>query len=235
MTLADLKDLSGALGISFKDHALLQQSVIHRSYLNEYPESGMASNERLEFLGDAILGFIVAEKLYRDFPDISEGEMTRRRSVLVCRETLAAVAREIRLGDYLYLGKGEAKGGGRQKLTNLTCALEAVIGAVFQDRGIKVTREVVWRLLKTEEAKTGRPGSAVDFKSKLQEIIQSKYQAAPVYRLVNTAGPDHARTFTVEVIAAGGVLGSGSGKSKKLAEAAAARAALEHIPAHFTA
>ncbi len=233
--MADMKGLSGALGISFKDHALLQQSVIHSSYLNEYPDSVMASNERLEFLGDAILGFIVAEKLYRDFPDISEGEMTRRRAVLVCRETLAAVAREIRLGDYLYLGKGEAKGGGRQKLTNLTCALEAVIGAVFLDRGIKVTREVVWRLLKKQEAKTGRPGNAVDFKSKLQEIIQSKYQAAPVYRLVNTAGPDHARTFTVEVTIAGGVLGSGSGKSKKLAEAAAARAALEHFPAHFTA
>ena len=232
--MADLTVLSGALGTSFKDHSLLQRSVTHSSYLNENPGMVTVSNERLEFLGDAILGFIVAEKLYRDFPNLSEGEMTRRRAALVRRETLAAVAREIRLGDYLYLGKGEAKGGGRQKLTNLACALEAVIGAVFLDRGLKVTREVVWRLLKTEEAKAGRPGIAVDYKSKLQEIVQSKYQEAPAYRLVAAAGPDHARTFTVEVTAGGGVIGSGSGKSKKLAEAAAARTALEYFPAHFT-
>ena len=232
--MADLTVLFGALGTSFKDHSLLQQSVTHSSYVNENPGMVMVSNERLEFLGDAILGFIVAEKLYRDFPNLTEGEMTLRRAALVRRETLAAVAREIRLGDYLYLGKGEAKGGGRQKLTNLACALEAVIGAIFLDRGLKVTREVVWRLLKTEEVKAGRQGIAVDYKSKLQEIVQSKYQEAPVYRLVAAAGPDHARTFPVEVTVAGGVLGNGSGKSKKLAEAAAARTALEHFPAYFT-
>lgn len=233
--MADLAVLSGALGTSFKDPALLQQSVTHSSYLNENPGIFTVSNERLEFLGDAILGFIVAEKLYRDFPNLTEGEMTLRRAALVRRETLAAVAREIRLGDYLYLGKGEAKGGGRQKLTNLACALEAVIGAIFLDRGIKVTREVVWRLLKTEQGKAGRSDIVVDYKSKLQEIVQSKYQEAPVYRLVAAAGPDHARTFTVEVTVAGDVLGGGSGKSKKLAEVTAARTALEHFPAHFTA
>jgi ribonuclease-3 len=232
--VADLMALSHILGVSFRDLSYLERAVTHTSYVNENLGVAVISNERLEFLGDAILGFVVAEKLYRDFPDLSEGEMTRRRSVLVRRETLARVAREIRLGDYLYLGKGEEAGGGRHKPTNLACALEAVIGAVFLDRGLAASREVVLRLLAAELAGAGQSDTGVDSKSRLQEIIQSRYQVAPAYRLLEAVGPDHDRTFTVEVSAGENVLGRGSGGSKKLAETEAARAALERLAGDFT-
>jgi len=227
--LGNLVALQETLRVSFNDLSLLERAVVHSSYVNENPDFAPFSNERLEFLGDAILGFIVAEKLYQDFPDLAEGEMTKLRSILVRRDTLVRIARTIRLGDYLYLGKGEEASGGRQKSANLVGAFEAVIAAVFLDQGVTITRELVLKLLNEELQKVIRQGIEVDYKSQLQEIIQSRYQATPSYRLIEATGPDHDRRFAVEVTVGDTVLGRGEGKSKKMAETEAARSALEQL------
>jgi len=232
--LADLGALQETLGVSFHDLSLLEQAMVHSSYLNENPGYAPFSNERLEFVGDAILGFIIAEKLYQDFSGLAEGELTKLRSVLVRRDTLSRVARAIRLGDYLYLGKGEEASGGRHKSANLAGALEAMIAAVFLDQGLTITRELVLKLFADELQKVIRQGTEVDYKLQLQELIQSRYQSAPDYRLVEATGPDHDKRFTVEVVFGDTVLGRGSGKSKKVAESEAARSALEQLPANFT-
>jgi ribonuclease-3 len=232
--LVDLVALQETLKISFNDLSLLEQALVHSSYLNENPGFAPGSNERLEFLGDAILGFIVAEKLYQDFPDLAEGEMTKLRSVLVRRDTLARIALAIRLGDYLYLGRGEEASGGRDKLANLAGALEAVVAAVFLDRSLAITREFVLKLLEEELQKVVKQGTVIDYKSQLQELSQSRYRSTPDYRLLEEVGPDHDKKFTVEVRAGDIVLGRGSGKSKKMAETEAARSALEQLSTHFT-
>jgi len=230
----DIGSLQESLNVKFKNPSLLEQTLVHSSYLNEYPGAAPGSNERLEFLGDAVLGFIVAEKLYQDFPDLAEGEMTRIRSVLVQRATLTHVARDLKLGDYLFLGKGEEASGGRQKPANLSGALEAVVAAIFLDRGLAVTRKLVLRLLAEEFQEAAGRGKGVDYKSHLQELVQSKYHSSPSYRTLQATGPDHDRLFTVEVVIRDRVLGEGSGKSKKLAEAEAARNALERFKNNFT-
>jgi len=227
--MADLETLQKTLHVSFHDPVLLEQALVHRSYLNENPHFSLASNERLEFLGDAVLGLLVAERLYRDFPELSEGEMTRLRAALVQRDTLARAARSIGLGDYLYLGRGEEASGGRKKPTNLAAALEAVLGAVYLDGGMVAAEKVVWLLLEVEiDRVAGQPGE-VDYKSRLQELVQARYQVTPDYRALGATGPDHARRFTVEVVVGGEVLGRGSGKSKRAAETQAARIALERL------
>jgi len=229
MALADLAALQQTLGISFNDSFLLEQALVHSSYVNENPDFVLASNERLEFLGDAVLGLVVAEKLYQDFPHSAEGEMTRLRAALVRGNTLARVARTIGLGDYLYLGRGEEASGGRRKSANLAGALEAVIAAIFLDQGPVITKDFILRLLNRELEKVTSQRGGVDYKSQLQEFIQAREQQAPTYQLVEAVGPDHARRFTVEVRVGGTVLGKGSGKSKKVAEAEAARTALERL------
>ena len=232
--MADLAALQEVLGVSFNDLSLLEQALVHSSYINENPSFVPGSNERLEFLGDAVLGFVVAEKLYQDFPDLSEGEMTKLRSALVRRDTLARVAKAVRLGDYLYLGKGEEASGGRHKPANLARALEAVIAAVFLDQGSDIAGDFVLSLLKEEVARVISRSMGVDYKSQLQELIQSRQQLTPTYRIVEAIGPDHDKRFTVEVMAGDAVLGRGSGKGKKSAETEAARSALEHLSANFT-
>ena len=232
--LADLAALQETIGISFKDLSLLERALLHSSYVNETTGSALDSNERLEFLGDAILGFVVAEKLYQDFPDLTEGEMTKLRSVLVCRDTLARVARSIGLGECLYLGRGEGASGGRHKAANLACVFEALVAAIFFDQGVASTRDFVLRLLDEELQKAITRGLELDYKSRLQELIQSRQQLTPTYHLVEAVGPDHDKQFTVEVIVGDAVLGSGSGKSKKSAETEAARSALERLSAGFT-
>ncbi len=232
--MADLAALQQTLGISFNDPPRLEQALVHSSYINENPGFAPASNERLEFLGDAVLGLVVAEKLYQDFPHSAEGGMTRLRAALVRRDTLARIARNIKLGDYLYLGKGEEASGGRRKSANLAGALEAMIAAIFLDQSSTTTREVILRLFNEELQKVASQGVGVDYKSQLQELIQAREQQAPAYQLVEAMGPDHDRRFTVEVRACDTVLGRGSGKSKKMAETEAARAALEQLATNFT-
>lgn len=229
--MPDVMGLQDKLHYKFKDVTVLRQALVHRSYLNESQETGLSSNERLEFLGDAVLGLVIAEDLYRRRPDLSEGEMTRLRALLVCREALAEVARGLDLGSYLYMGKGEAATGGRERPSNLACAMEAVLGAVFQDSGFSVARRVVLRLLgsRIDAIVQGQP--PVDYKSSLQEMVQTRRRLTPVYRTVAAIGPEHDREFLVEVLAGDEVLGSGRGMSKQLAEMDAARVALEALGA----
>ena len=232
--MPNIGSLQESLSVGFLNPSLLEQALIHSSYLNEYPDTVTASNERLEFLGDAVLGFIVAEKLYQDYPGLAEGEMTRIRSVLVRRETLAQIASDLKLGDYLYLGKGEEAGGGRQKPANLAGAMEAVIAAIYLDRGLLVVRELVLTWLAGELQEVVGQRKGVDYKSQLQEVIQSEYRSSPSYRTVQATGPDHDKLFTVEVIIGDRVLGRGTGKSKKTAETEAARDALKRFGRNFT-
>jgi ribonuclease-3 len=227
--LAELAVLQEILGVSFKDLARLEQALVHSSYINENPDFAPTSNERLEFLGDAVLGLVVAEKLYQDLPSFTEGEMTKLRAALVRRDTLARAARAISLGDYLYLGKGEEASGGRRKPVNLAGALEAVIAAIFLDQGSATAKNFILRLFNKELQKVVSQGAGVDYKSQLQELIQAKEQQTPAYYVIEAKGPDHDRRFTVEVRAGDTVLGRGSGKSKKEAETEAARSALERL------
>jgi len=232
--LADLATLQQTLGVSFNDPSLLEQALVHSSYINENPGFALTSNERLEFLGDTVLGFVVTEKLYQDFPHMTEGEMTRLRATLVRRDTLSRIARAIRLGDYLHLGKGEEASGGRRKPANLASALEAVIAAIYLDHGSATTKDLILRLFDIELQKVVSHGAEADYKSQLQELIQAKQKQAPAYYVVEAMGPDHAKRFTVEVRIGDTVLGRGSGKSKKLAETEAARSALQQLSTNFT-
>lgn len=232
--MADLTTLQQTLGISLNNPSLLEQAVVHDSYLNENPNFPLASNERLEFLGDAVLGLVIAQKLYHDFPRLSEGEMTRLRSALVCQDSLTRVARAIKLGGYLYLGKGEEATGGRKKAANLARALEAVIAAIYLDRGPATSGDIVLKLFGKALQKAVSQGVTIDYKSQLQEYFQAKLKKIPVYRVVTTTGPAHERNFTVEVRIGDTPLGRGTGRSKKAADTEAARSALERLGVNFT-
>jgi ribonuclease-3 len=229
----ELAALQKSLGISFNDPSLLEQALVHSSYVNENPAA--TANERLEFLGDAVLGLVIAQELYRRLPQSSEGRMTELRSLLVRGEALARQARAISLGDYLYLGKGEEASGGREKPANLAGALEAVIAAIFLDQGFHIARDFILKLMAKELGRVISQGIEPDYKSQLQELIQARHQPAPSYQVIEATGPDHDRSFIVEVRLGDTVLGRGSGKSKKSAEEEAARSALEQLPADFTA
>jgi ribonuclease-3 len=227
--LANLTALQQVLGIQFNDQSLLQQALVHSSYVNENPGATLTSNERLEFLGDAILALVVAQKLYDAHPLFSEGEMTKLRSALVRRTTLANIARTISLGEYIYLGKGEEASGGRNKPANLANALESVIAAIFLDQGTDTARDFILRLLDAELKELVSQGAWIDYKSQLQHFSQFKYKETPVYQIIEATGPAHDRRFTAEARVGEIVLGKGSGKSKKLAETEAARIALEQL------
>ncbi|MCL0034634.1 ribonuclease III [Dehalococcoidia bacterium] len=234
--MPQLDALQNILGVAFEDVTHLQQSLVHRSYLNESEalsetsdDHPLSSNERLEFLGDALLGHVVAERLYCEFPDFSEGDLTKVRSALVRTETLARIARSLNLGDYLFLGKGEAESGGRRRQRNLACALEAVIGAILVDQGFNVAREFVLRILGKELERATAEKLEKDPKSRLQEVVQAEQRLTPVYRTDNVTGLDHDRIFVVDVFAGETFLGRGSGKSKRAAEQEAAVAALKTL------
>jgi ribonuclease-3 len=227
--LSALDTLQASLGVSFNDPSVLQQALVHRSYLNENPGSNLSSNERLEFLGDAVLGFVIASELYSRFPGLSEGELTKLRSALVRGETLSRIALHLNLGSYLYLGRGEEESGGRYRPRNLSCALEAVIGAVFVDQGLEVAKNLILKLVKGKLERITEDKSVSDYKSSLQQFIQADHKVTPVYRTVAEFGPDHAKVFTVEVLVGGLVIGRGRGRSKRAAEMDAARNALESL------
>ncbi len=227
--MTDLVRLQEILNVSFMDLSLLEQALVHRSYLNENPDSVLPSNERLEFLGDALLGFVVAQRLYVEYPHLSEGEMSRLRSAIVCRETLAHLASSLGLGEYLRLGRGEEASGGRKRESNLACAFEAVVGAILVDRGFAAARDFILRFLDAELETAVEETLAKDYKSRLQEIVQAREQKTPSYRIVETTGPEHEKKFTVEVLVGDLVMGRGTGRSKRVAEREAARVALERL------
>ena len=224
--MADLEKAQAALVLRFRDPALLELALIHSSFLNEQPGLGLTSNERLEFLGDAVLGFHIAEKLYRDFPDADEGTLTRYRSLLVRRETLTRLAGSLGLGAYLYLGRGEDSSGGRTKPANLSRALEAVIAAVYLDQGNEAAGQFIQRLFVADLARLEALSAVADSKSQLQEIVQSGYHTTPVYTTAENASAQEERLFTAEVRVNAILLGRGEGRTKKEAEAHAARHAL---------
>lgn len=223
-------DLARELGVIFKDAALLQQAMYHRSYLNESVEP-TESNERMEFLGDAVLGLVVSEKLYRDYPGLSEGHLSQLRAILVRWDALARVAGRIDLGDYLVLGRGEEMSGGRTRPSNLAAALEALIGAAFLDGGMAHAKKLVLKLLKPDFEDIAAQGITADSKSELQHLAQTRWHQIPEYRLLSSEGPDHAKLFTVEVLVGNQVVGQGQGRNKKQAELNAARQALETLAA----
>ena len=227
--MVDWQVLQQSIGIIFRDVSLLQQAFIHSSYINENPGFQLPDNERLEFLGDALLSFVVAEGLYYEFPHFGEGELTESRVSLVRQETLAEIAAGLKLGDYLYLGKGEEFSGGRQRQTNLADAFEALIGAIFLDQGLDAARDFVVSKLHSQLQGVRAKGIGRNYKALLQEFTQAKYKQLPAYRLVEVSGPDHDKGFTVEVALGDRILGAGSGKSKRTAEMEAARTAWEKL------
>ncbi|MGZ3608963.1 MAG: ribonuclease III [Ktedonobacteraceae bacterium] len=211
-------------GLHFENTSLLQQALIHRSYIYESAGEGLSSNERLEFLGDSILAFISADYLFRTFPDLNEGELSDLRAALVRRETLATLAQEINLGNFLLMGKGEQSNGVSQRV--LASAFEAVLGALFLDQGIKAVQEFLKPRLEPLAQNIVSKRLFKDQKSLFQEQAQAQVGITPTYRLVSHEGPSHNREFTVEVLLGDEVAGRGQGRNKQAAEQEAAHAAL---------
>ena len=227
--MIDWSDCQKSLGISFHQESLLEQAFVHLSYLNENPGFARPSNERLEFLGDAVFNIVVTEKLYEEFPKLPEGELTEIRASLVCRDTLAELASSLKLGDWLLLGRGEEANGGRAKASNLANAMEALIGALYLDQGLAKARRFILRQFKPELEKIKAGKTIPNYKALVQELIQGQKRPTPAYRLVEATGPDHSKQFTAEILVEGEALGRGTGRSKKVAEIQAARAAWEKL------
>ena len=222
-----IKDLEGAIGYRFQNITLLQNALTHSSYANERWHDSLMSNERLEFLGDSILGMVVAEHLYKQFPNRPEGEPTRMRADMVCETSLAAVANRLGLGQHMLLGHGEEQGGGRSRASILADAVESVIAASFLDGGMEAARGIIERFVLCNVPVAGL--QKADYKTKLQELVQQKRNQVLTYALTGESGPDHDKVFSVEVSLNGTVVGSGTGSSKKRAEQDAARAAVEAL------
>ncbi|NDJ77592.1 MAG: ribonuclease III [Chloroflexi bacterium] len=217
------------IGITFADLSLLQRALTHRSYLNEHPEHVLEDNERLEFLGDAVLDFIAGSLLYHRFPEMDEGRLTRLRAALVRTETLARFASRFHLGEALLLGRGEDESGGRNRQKNLCGAFEALVGALYLDQGMDAALAFAEPLLAGALEGIMRRSTDKDAKSLLQEWSQATLSITPSYRTVRSQGPDHAKEFTVEVLIGQRVCGEGVGHSKQTAAQFAARNALTSI------
>lgn len=222
-----IKDLETAIGYRFANITLLQNALTHSSYANECWHDSLKSNERLEFLGDSILGMVVAEHLYKTFPDRLEGELTRMRADMVCEASLAKIAEQLDLGKHLLLGNGEEQSGGRHRDSILADAMESVIAACFLDGGMSAAEELIRKfvLCNVPSAKMRN----ADYKTALQELVQQKKDQTLIYTLTGESGPDHDKQFVMEVKLNGQVVGEGVGSSKKRAEQDAARAAIEKL------
>ena len=224
--------LEAKIGHTFQDASLLDNSLLHRSHSFVVKHSREDSNERLEFLGDAVLGLVVNDYLYRRYPGCSEGDLTKMKSLLVCRERLCEVATSLELGEHIRMSRSEAATGGRRRSSILADTTEAIIGAVYLDGGLVAAQRVIARCLLVNcdqlLARRGRD----NYKSLLQEIIQARFKSPPRYRVVSADGPDHARVFNVSVAYNGHVLGQGEGPNKKTAEQEAARVALANLSEH---
>ena len=222
-----INELENAIGYRFRDISLLQNALTHSSYANERWHNSLLSNERLEFLGDSVLGMLVAEYLYKTFPDRPEGELTRMRADMVCEKTLAKVANGLGLGKHLLLGKGEEQGGGRSRESILADAVESVIAACYLDGGMTAAVQFIQKFILVNVPVPKLQNAA--YKTALQELVQQKKNQVLAYKLVGESGPDHDKQFRVELTLNGEVVGVGTGSSKKRAEQAAAQKALEKL------
>ena len=222
-----MRALQESIGYTFRDPELLQTALTHTSYANEVCKDGLRSYERLEFLGDSILGFTAADYLFGAFPELHEGELTKLRAELVCEASLAETAKKLGLGDYLRLGKGEEAGGGRRRASIIADVVEAVIAAIYLDGGLRPAKRFIYdHVLVDVKARVQRNA---DYKTMLQELVQQKKNQQLSYELLGESGPDHDKTFSVRVLLNGTPLGIGAGTSKKRAEQAAAQQALEQL------
>ena len=212
---------------TFKNEALLREALTHSSYANEHRERGARSYERLEFLGDSVLGFICAQCLFERYQALPEGELTKLRAAIVCESSLHEYAIELKLGDALRLGKGERSGGGGRRPSVLADAVEAVLAAIYLDGGIEAARGFIEDFIMRKAEDIVRQGGTVDYKTTLQEIVQKNHEETLSYRLKSESGPDHHKHFVIEVLINSNAIAVGEGRSKKLAEQAAAKAALE--------
>lgn len=225
---ASLSTLQADLGYHFNDPDRLTHALCHSSYVNEQPQDDLASNERLEFLGDAVLNLAISHLLMARYPEMSEGELSRNRAFLVNETRLAAIARELGIGSHLLLGKGEAQTDGREKSSILADAVEAVIAAIYLDGGFDAAFRFVEQRFRERLRSANRSRYETDYKSRLQERVQSIHHEVPSYTVVESTGPDHDKTFRVRMTVAG-IVAEGDGKSKKLAEQEAARVGLQRI------
>lgn len=222
-------DLEKKIGYTFRNKEFLSEALNHSSYANEHRAQSVQSNERLEFLGDAVLGFVTAEFLFARHPDLPEGDLTRIRAALVCEDSLHEVAQKLQLGRYLKLGRGEESGGGRTRVSILADATEAVFAAVYLDGGITEASSLIHRVLLDAEREEDVEERRRDYKTELQELVQRKPAQILSYAMTGETGPDHDKRFTAEVSLNDDVIGMGEGHSKKEAEQAAACAALQRL------
>jgi ribonuclease-3 len=222
------KKLEEKIGLQFKDHHVLRSAFVHRSYLNEHRDSTLFSNERLEFLGDAVLELVVTEHLYKNYPN-PEGELTNWRSALVKGEMLAKIARDLQLGEYLFLSHGELKSGGKDKDYLLANTFEALIGVIYLELGYEKAADFIGRFLLIHLKEILETGSHIDSKSRLQELAQEKTGVTPAYKMQHDEGPDHEKTFTMGAFIGERMVGKGKGGSKQMAEQKAAEDALKRL------
>ena len=226
--MEDLQPLLDTLNVTLTNTTLLERALTHRSFLNENDDV-TNDNERLEFLGDAVLDFVVGSYLFRRFPEMKEGELTALRAALVRAETLAQFAQQVEIDKHLRLGMGEEESGGREKVPTLCAAFEAVVGAIYLDQGVGGTKPLVERLAEPMLKKIREESLHIDAKSEFQVWAQAEYGITPHYEVVNIEGPDHAREFTVQILVGEETWGEGEGTSKRRAQQAAARAALRKV------
>jgi len=217
------------IGVKFKNKALLKKAFTHRSYLNEHSKLNLSSNERLEFLGDAILELWVSDQIFNRFPNHPEGYLTNFRAKVVFTESLAKIAQKLNLGSFLLLSRGEGKEGGRQNRSLSANTLEALIGAIYEDQGLRAVQGFLKKNILPQIKKITKEPILKDYKSLLQEVIQKKGKIAPDYRLIKSSGPDHNKTFVFTVLADNRRVGEGKGKTKQTAQQNAAQKALESL------
>lgn len=225
--MIDVVTIEKLLAFEFANKALLQRALTHRSYLNEEPDYPLEDNERLEFLGDAVLDFVTAEYLYHHYPEMPEGRLTNLRSALVRTERLAQFSAELDLGDYILMGRGEVSSGGRRRMAILCDVFEAIVGAIYLDSGIEAAIAFIHRIIEPALEEIIATNADKDSKSLLQELAQSYHRITPTYQTVEESGPDHAKEFVVEAVIGEQAYGQGAGYSKQTAAQAAAEQALQ--------
>ena len=228
-SVRDIAELEALLEYSFENRELLQRALTHRSYANEHASEDLEDNERLEFLGDAVLDLLVGHHLMLTFPRLSEGELSMTRAQMVSEAGLTKVAREMQIGHWLLLGKGEEQSGGRDKASILSDALEALVAALYLDGTLETARAFVQARFESHTPR--RPGLGSDHKTRLQELVQRRWKIAPVYELVGESGPDHDKVFEVALVVDGHEKSRAKGRSKKVAEQSAALLALDRLEA----